>query len=232
MAMRIRKGAAVLNADGERIGDVMGVAINPQDNEVTHLIVEKGFLFTTDKVLPIDEVVATSEEEIRLKEGIEHLDELPDYLEEHYLPEDQVTADENQRPTDEPAGVAYAPGSYWYPPADVSWWNAGNYPAGHATIPRNTEVPFVPHTVENIPEGTTALEEGAKVISTDGETVGSLEELFVDPQSGRATHMLVAKGLVTKERKAVPTWWISLVLGDEVHLSISADFVERLPDFD
>ncbi len=232
MAMRFRKGAAVLNADGERIGDVMGVAINPQDKEVTHLIVQKGFLFTTDKVLPIEFVIATSEDEIRLKEGVENLDDLPDYLEEHFLPEERADANESQRLTDEAAAAAYAPGSYWYPPADVSWWNAGNYPVGHSTIPRNTEVPFVPTTVENIPEGTTALEKGAKVISSDGDSVGSLEELFVDPQSGRATHMLVARGLVTKERKAIPTWWISLVLGDEVHLSISADFVARLPDFD
>jgi uncharacterized protein YrrD len=232
MTMQFKKGAAVLNADGERVGNIMGVAIDPKDKEVTHLLVQKGFLFTTDRVLPIDLVASASEDEVKLREDAGALDDLPEYQEEHYIPQSVADAEDDHRPNADETGDAFAPGAFWYPPTDANWWQAPSYSVGHTFVPASVKTPYVPRTTENIPEGTTALEKGAKVITSDGENAGSLEQIFVDANSGRATHILVAKGLLSKERKAVPTWWISIVMADEVHLSIDADFLERLPDYE
>jgi hypothetical protein len=40
--------------------------------------------------------------------------------------------------------------------------------------------PYVVKTERQIPEGTVALEEGAKVIGSDGEHVGKIERIFTD----------------------------------------------------
>jgi uncharacterized protein YrrD len=231
MAMQFSKGAAVRNADGKRVGDVIGVAIDPRNKEVTHLLVQKGFLFTTDRVLPIHMVASTSEDEVRLREDAADLDDLPEYQEEHYIPRSVLEAEDDHRPRENPTDNLAAPGAYWYPPTDTSIWYGTQSTVGHTLIPGNAELPLVPQVKENIPEGTTALEKGAKVMTSDGENAGSLERIFVDPESGRATHILVTSGLFSKERKAVPTWWISVMLADEVHLSIDAGFLEKLPNY-
>jgi uncharacterized protein YrrD len=232
MTMQFAKGAAVLNAEGDRVGNIIGVAIDPRDKEVTHLLVQKGLLFTTDRVLPIDMVASASENEVRLRDDAVDLQELPEYQEEHYIPRSVVEAEDSYRRGSSDGTMGAAPGMYWYPPRDTSAWYGDHATVGHVLLPSNAQPPLVPHTTENIPEGTTALEKGAKVITSDGATAGSLDQIFVDPESGRATHIVVTKGLISKQRKAVPTWWISVVMTDEVHLSIDAEFLERLPDYE
>jgi hypothetical protein len=91
---------------------------------------------------------------------------------------------------------------------------------------------YVRKTEQNIPEGTVALEEGAQVISSDGQHVGDVERIFTDPLADRATHLLIAEGLLLKQKKLIPARWLSLVLEDRVHLLVEAGFIDRLPDYE
>jgi uncharacterized protein YrrD len=83
----------------------------------------------------------------------------------------------------------------------------------------------------NIPDDTVALEEGAKVISREGDHVGDVERVYAEEEEQRVTHVLVSQGLVSKTRKLIPTMWVKRVFEDEVHLSISKNFVENLPEY-
>lgn len=214
--MQFKEGAKVVTADGERIGSIDRVVLEPDTKEVTHLVVNKGFLFSEDKVVPMSLVGPATEERVTLREDAGDLEELPDFEETHYVPVETGL----KRP---PEPRSWARPMYLYPPVGT-WWSSGGYAA-------YTQPQYVVRTERQIPKGTIALEEGAKVMGSDGEEIGDIERIFTEPQENRATHLLISEGLFLKEKKLIPTRWLSTVLEDEVFLSVGSEFVERLPEY-
>lgn len=211
--MRLVKGAEVFSSLGEKIGTLERVVIDPETDEVSHLIVKEGFLFTEDKVIPIEMVELEVGERIALKETKQDLQYLPNYEESHYVRRDQLKDGED----------IDIEATYWYPPVHA-WWRTSGYVA--YPVPK-----FVIKTEKNIPEGTVALEEGAKVISVDGDHVGDIERVITEPDENRATHFVVSEGLILKHKKLIPSPWVRSVDEDEVHLNIKTDLFENLPDY-
>jgi uncharacterized protein YrrD len=218
--MQFKEGAKVLTSAGEQVGTIDRVVIDPGTKEVTHLVVEKGFLFTDDKVLPISLVGPAKEDEVILRKDEGFLEKLPDYKETHYVPVEQ-DQDQDLPPTKTTASLA--PPLYQYPPSG-SWWEE----TGHA---ESAKPRLVPMTETNIPDGAVALEDGADVIGSDGEKIGEIERIITDPVENRATHILIAEGLLLKAKKLIPTGWIKHILEDEVHLYVKSDFVDGLPNY-
>jgi uncharacterized protein YrrD len=214
--MQFKEGATVYTADGDKAGEIDRVVLDPVTKEITHVAVRKGFLFTEDKVVPVDLIESTTKDRITLK-GIEDLDALPNLVEAHYL-----RIDAREAGPKVPVGQARP--YYWYPPMGVTWW--GTVPYTSYPMPR-----YVLEFTENVPEGTVPLKEGAEVISDDGEHVGDIERVFADPEGERATHLLISQGLFLKERKVVPSSWIARVEEDEVKLGVNADLVQGLPEY-
>ena len=58
--MEFKEGAVVFSSDDKKVGHIRRVVIDPKTEEVTHLVIEKGFLFVEDRVIPIEEVQAQS----------------------------------------------------------------------------------------------------------------------------------------------------------------------------
>jgi uncharacterized protein YrrD len=206
--MLFKKGVDVFSSDNEKIGTLDRVVMDPKTKEVTHIVVREGFLFTEDKVVPIDLIGSVTDERIALQGSKEHLDELPEYEETHYIPS-SAAADDDMNTL------------YWNPP--LAWSGYGRYPL-------YPESPYVRRTEKNIPEGTVALAEGAKVLSEDGEHVGNIETLITDPNE-HVTHLVVSSGLLMKERKIIPAHWLGSVTEDEVNLSVESRLMERLPEY-
>ena len=77
-----------------------------------------------------------------------------------------------------------------------------------------------------------ALEEGAKVISRDGEHVGNVEQVITESQDNRVTHFVISEGFLLKERKLVPAVWVTDVAEDEIHLSVESSLFEHLPEYE
>ena len=209
--MRLLKDAEVFSSLGEKVGTLKRVVIDPVDHEISHLVVAKGILFPEDKVIPIEWIETEVRERIRLKETREQLNELPDFEESHYV---RLNDEEHDHDVE---------ANYWYPPV-YTWWRASG--SIDSTMP-----PYVLKTEQNIPKGTTALKEGAMVISKDDEHVGNIETILIDPEDHRATHFVVSKGLLLKERKLVPTFWIKDLQENRVLLHIKAHVFERLPNY-
>jgi uncharacterized protein YrrD len=214
--MQFKEGANVFTSDGQEVGDVDRVVLDPVTKDITHLVVRKGFLFTEDKVVPVELVDSATEERVVLK-GVEDLEALPNFEETYYV---RVTGTDKE--------VSRTPGYvrpyYWYPPAHINWWSATRY----SVYP---PPPYVLEVRRNIPEGTVPLKEGAHVIASDDGHVGDIERVFADPTEDRATHLLISKGLFLKERKVVPTSWIARVSEEEVHLAVGSNLLEDLPEY-
>ena len=227
--MELTSGKDIYTSDGEKVGSIERVVLEPETKEVTHVVIEKGFLFTESKVVPINMLGAETDEGIRLREE-EFFEDLATFRETDYIPAGLETEETRERAEKKPVEKAkeypaqFAPRYYWYPPVGVGWWRG----LGTATY---VEPEYV-RTVEfNIPEGTVALEEGAAVISSDDEHVGDVKQILTDPQENRATHFVISTGLLLKERKLVPTQWVSTILEKEVYLKVSSDLIKDLPEY-
>ena len=210
--MRFIKGADVYSSTGEKLGAIDRVIIDPVTKEVTHLVISKGFLFTTNKMIGINTLNTQDDERISVLSSGSDLENFQDFSESEY-----VTLEQSDNPTED------IPTSTWYPPTEYAWWRSG---PGMAYPPMPL---FVRKMEPNIPEGTVALDEGATVTSKDGQHVGNVEEVYVDKEDNRATHILVSAGILFKEQKLLPVTWISEIDEHEVHLSVDADFLNRVP---
>jgi uncharacterized protein YrrD len=212
--MRLIKGADVYSAGGNKLGSLHRVILDPNTRKVTHLVVEKGLLFNTNKIIPIEQVNPQNEEMIILTSSEQDLKGFTDFEEDHFVSLDQADNPE--------AGVEY---SYWYPPPSYASWRTGMqmlYPP----VPT-----YVIRTTQNIPDGTVALEEGARVESADNKLVGTIEQLIVEPENNHVTHMVISAGLLFKERKLIPVNWISTIGEKEVRLSVNAGTLEKVPAY-
>lgn len=209
--MQFKQNASVYTADGKDVGRVDRVVLDPKTKVVTHLVIRKGFLFTEDKVVPVELLEETAETGIRLRPEVGDLNALPLFEEKRY-----VLAPETEPPVSEleirPAGLYPAP------------MNAG------PTLPAAGPVAatYVISTEQNIPEGTVAMKKGAKIITSDGKNVGSLEQVLTDPGHERAAYLIIAQGLLMKERRRIPSTWVSQITEDEIHLSVGAHTIEEL----
>src|SRR5436309_1374760 len=107
--MQFQAGADVLNANDEKVGKVDRVVLDPRSKEVTHLVVRKGALFKTDKVLPVGMVASTDPDRVRLRPDAEALAGLPDFEETHYVAADNGVGSQTSRAMDE--ALATSPGA-------------------------------------------------------------------------------------------------------------------------
>jgi uncharacterized protein YrrD len=218
--MEYKKGAEVRNANGEKVGEIDRVVIDPNGGQVSHIVVRKGFLFPEDKVIPLDLVRDASSEQVNLSESID-FDNLPDFTEVDYLPLD----------TEEAQTRGLAAPMYWYPTigAPPLMWGAGHwgmYPPGGAGYTQPVSIE------QNIPEGEIALEQGAEVIDQHGESLGKVEQVITSRSGDQLTHIVVTKGMLDRKKKLIPASWISHIKEDGVKLCIDAKLVDKLKDYD
>lgn len=217
--MQFKDGAEVFAADNEKMGTIDRVVLDPRTNEVTHLVVRQGFFFVEDKMIPMHLIADSNEERVVLNQPSDQI-ELESFREAHYITAERP--DTQVEPQRQP--IYYARPLYSYPPVGTAWWN---YPGFYGPPATNEAVVHE----QNIPDNTVALREGARVISADDQHVGEIERLFVDPESERATHILISQGLLFKDRKVVPTAWVGTVTSEAVRLTMRAETLEQVPDY-
>src|SRR5438132_1355387 len=150
--MQFKQGTRVYTSDGQDIGKIDRVVMNPRTKQVTHVVLRKDALIPEDKVIPIEHVVTATNRQITLRETADGIDKLPPFEEDHYIP----SGVEYSR--DYISGYAYP--VYPYPPLGSTAWNA---------VPGTTYM----ETERNIPINTEALREGSKVVSNDDKHVGN-----------------------------------------------------------
>lgn len=207
--MQFRDGTPVYTSDGQRVGDVGGVVVDPVREEVTDLIVEKGFLLKEARLVAMDTIASTGPEAVTLRGGTG--------------PDDLVPYEEIKfAPLDETMQGAVAPQTkravMWYAPTGVVPGSMGAPP-----VPER-----VPVTQPNIPPGTVVVETGDVVISSDAERLGRVAEVLT--LGDTITGLVVKRGrLFWKQQRSVPIAWVESMAGRIVRLGVRAAVVENLP---
>ena len=164
-------GAPVLTAEGEA-GRLKYVVVDSDAQVVTHLIVERGRLLRRDIIVPVGWVEHTDAEGIRLNAKIADLEELPEFREVEFWPPDPPT-----RPM------------LGHPPVNIRFWIS---PYSTIPTPRST---WVLHRVGlGMGEGEILIRRGLPVYTADGDRVGTVDHLLVDPARHRVTHLVIHRG--------------------------------------
>jgi uncharacterized protein YrrD len=215
--MEFQLGADVYTNEGEKLGEIENVVIDPHSGRVTHLIIEKGFLFKEDKVLPVNLVARSDEEKVVVSGDVTSFDDLTTYRDVDFV-------GAYQGRTDEVLPTSYTAPLYYYGSV-ATWWQPPGWLA--ATQPR-----YVTKEVENLPENAIQLWDNMNIIASDEKKVGEVERTFTNPDTNEITHILIEQGIFFTEDKLVPTSWIDHVTSDAVHLSVPSDYLDRLPEFD
>ena len=213
--MRIDKGEQVLTADGEVVGDVERVVLDPKTKEVTHIVVTESRLFNEDRVIPISMVESSNDNTMKLRKAPIDFDAFPIYEETHYVPMSKKDLPDSRWKIHENFSL------FPYPPlTGISMDNQGEF-----------QDLLVKETVENIPEGSLALCEGALVRDVDGKPFGKAERVLTDAEGNHITHFIVSRGFIFKKRILVPYEWAMSITEDEIRLAMGPTILNNLPAF-
>ena len=207
--IHLQKDAVVLSANGERLGSLERVVLNPDENVITDLVIRIGNLLKhEEKVVPIEYVAETYEGLILLQDTAGDLKNFPPFEEEWVV--------ENQSKDDSPFSDENVP------PVVM-----GYLVAGSPMMPILTDR-VVTRIEQNIPSGTVAMKAGATVLDTDGKHVGHVEQVLAEPTNDQIKQMLISSGVVNKEIKLIPIKWVMKVDEETVRLRVDKTTVENL----
>jgi sporulation protein YlmC with PRC-barrel domain len=105
--MKFTSGAEVFAANGQKLGNLGQVILDKDTSAVTHIVVRKGHLFWTDKIIPSEDIFQALENRTTLHTGAK-IDDYPDFVQADFIP----FADDGSSDGEPPS---------WYPP----FWNHG-----------------------------------------------------------------------------------------------------------
>lgn len=75
----VAKGAQVYSSDEQHLGNVEEVIVNSENNQLSHFVIGKGFLFKEHKLVPAHWVNTVNEDKIYLSVEARLFERLPDY---------------------------------------------------------------------------------------------------------------------------------------------------------
>ena len=70
IGMELKEGTSVFTAGEEEVGKISRFVLDPTTNEVTHVVVEKGWLLKEDKVVPMDMIHSATDEKAVISDGV------------------------------------------------------------------------------------------------------------------------------------------------------------------
>src|SRR6059058_2366295 len=95
--MQFNQDTPVVTADGQEIGRVDRVVVEPDNQEVTDIVVRKGVLLPEDKVIPIELIKSATPDLVTLILDAAHAQSLLPFEELHYLASDEEYVGASQR---------------------------------------------------------------------------------------------------------------------------------------
>jgi uncharacterized protein YrrD len=217
MEEKLKLGATVRGINDKDLGTVKMLVANPNNNEVTHLVVDTGLLDGRKVLVERSWISGVTDDgkKILVNLSEDHLDQLPDFIERDYLVSEDTL--ENQ-------GAGYT--GYVYPA--VAGGFVPDYPAT-ASMPaaitgaHQPPMPYVERV--NVPENSLIIREGAAVEALDGN-VGKVKEVHVDPKSGKVLSFTVEKGFLFTDDYEVPMNMVDSATEDTVRLNIKKSAFE------
>src|SRR5262245_59021330 len=108
--MELTEGAHVYTADGEQVGKISRFVLDPATDQVTHIVVHKGWLMPEEKVVELKMITSALEDKVVLSSELGDFHHLPPFEEKYFI----KTSEEDVRRAGYPTDTSF-PAYYWYP---------------------------------------------------------------------------------------------------------------------
>lgn len=204
-------GTQVHCRDGQ-CGKLHKVVLDPHTQRVTDLIVERGFLLTMDRVVPLNIVEQATREQVTLSISSQELSEYPEYrMLEFEEPAPEVKAGHYDR-------------------RDVRCWVGRYRMACHEPV-----LPMVRRQLhKGVSPNRAVIERGMPVRNISGRDggseIGQVDHLLVDPDSGEVSHLVIRKGLLPYY-PILSIAQVESVTDEAVSVSLRDGEIELLPRY-
>ena len=190
---------AEVRCDDGVAGTSEAVIMDPLKQEVTHLVLREHRYPHTERLVPVDLVGWTTEDEVHLRCSIADVRKQDTFLESAFV----------EAPQGEPYPIAVGAAiPYLWPFA---------YPQQRVLV-----------THERIPKDELVVRRNSEVDATDGH-VGRVEAFLVDRDDDHITHVVVRSGHLARREFAVPVSDVAEISEDRVMLRLDRRGVEHLP---
>lgn len=83
--MTIQLGADIVGSDGEKLGVVDSVVIDPAGGRERAIVVRKGWFFPTDKIVPIELVEYVDQQKVHVRLTRAEADQMMEYMDADYV---------------------------------------------------------------------------------------------------------------------------------------------------
>jgi sporulation protein YlmC with PRC-barrel domain len=198
-----RVGADLYGADGERLGALDAVIVDPTTRSVTSLVLLHVRLGPR-LLVPTERVTSADPDRVDTDLTERDLDDLQRFDEPNFnAPSDEWAAGESM----------LDPGSYFLEPYATPFdgWAMAEH--------------------ERVPKGEISIRRGDEVYSSDGTRVGHIDEFLVDPADGQITHVVLRQGHIFRHDEDVVIPVSSVTEFDEARVVLGIDVkqVDALP---
>lgn len=85
MTMNIDLGADIIGTDGEKLGVVDSLVVEPDNGSIQAIVVRKGLFFPTDRILPVQMVTAVEGNKVRVNISKDDAEQLTEYMDSAYV---------------------------------------------------------------------------------------------------------------------------------------------------
>jgi len=75
------------------------------------------------------------------------------------------------------------------------------------------------------------LKEGLNVLSSDGDRMGKVDNVYLDPEENRAIYIKLSKDKNADRVQLIPAAYVHRILGNKVLLSVKTSALDGLPAF-
>jgi uncharacterized protein YrrD len=215
--MRVDLGTTVYARDGDKVGTIDRIVVDPTTKQIDKLIVGKGFLTHHDIIVDLDMVTRQTDEGVYLDLTSDQVNELPEFVEDRYT----VVDDRDRMAL--PFMVPNAGGAGMY------LWGATDMGRGYDRSGSMFEpAPATPPEIQprsNVPDEDIMISEGTDVVGSDGEKVGTVDQVVFDAD-GKINGFIVKAGLIFSRDVRVPIDWVDQTGDDHIRLRVSSDQAE------
>jgi uncharacterized protein YrrD len=227
LSTRIDLNAKVRTRDGEDAGSIERAILDPSGTWVREFVVDTGGLLGRPVLVPSAEVEASARDGdvLRLRLSKTELDRLPTYVPERYVAPPMTWVP--------PVGLGFPEGSYLWPAALVDTSAPGTV-APSTAASTATPTSSDRDRVVRPDDGDVGISRDAVVLDRDGNDVGVVDEVRIDPATDAVMgFMLRVGGLLGTlfgrgEKVEVTRSQIDHVNEGVVQLRLTKDELERL----
>lgn len=250
MLTKLHLGAKVTGFNDEDLGTVKFLVADPNNDQVTHLVVHESGTGTRDILVESGRLSGISDDggTVNLNLDRQQLAQLPDFVEREYVTNEIANGTGEGVPArtnfgDNPVPVesnffgttnnsTYVNSADTLDPINPTITNgAGLGLTGTSNGLFGNAIGPVGAPVEeklNVSEDSLIIREGASVEALDGH-VGKVKEVNLDPQSGQITSFVVEKGLFILDDYTVPVQLVESSNQDEVFVKLTKDDFKNAP---